>query len=247
MQANGYYVIGTTVCERSATVPRFRRLDGEYGTMEAEHTNAPAPLATVEGVTPEVSPMQAKSNMVQCVCEQCGAAFEKYPCRIKAGRGKYCSPACRNSARALPIEERFWSKVAKSEDGCWEWQGRPDKDGYGHIGAIDGREVKAHRLSYEMAYGPIPEGMLVCHSCDNPPCVRPDHLFLGTSQQNTADMIAKGRMSLPGAKITAETVRAIRDRYAMGNVTMRVLAEEFGVSTPGICLIVNRVTWKAVT
>jgi hypothetical protein len=85
----------------------------------------------------------------------------------------------------------FWSKVSKS-DGCWEWMGGKDKDGYGKITYM-WRGLRAHRLSWELTYGVIPQGLDVLHRCDNPPCVRPDHLFLGTHGDNNRDMKEKGR------------------------------------------------------
>ena len=77
-------------------------------------------------------------------------------------------------------------------DACWVWEGVRDKDGYGRVW-IDGHYYRAHRVVWEDEYGPIPDGILVCHLCDNPPCVRPDHLFLGTQKDNIADMLEKGR------------------------------------------------------
>lgn len=93
----------------------------------------------------------------------------------------------------MTTEEAFWAKVAKG-DGCWEWQGATTNGGYGSF-TENRRGVRAHRYSYRLHYGPFDERLLVCHSCDNPKCVRPDHLWLGTSAQNERDKILKGRHS----------------------------------------------------
>ena len=91
------------------------------------------------------------------------------------------------------IEERFWAKVKKS-DGCWEWTGDKNKGRYGSIYCSEEkRNLRAHRMSYEMHKGPITDGLWVLHRCDNPPCVNPDHLFLGTARDNIMDAIKKGR------------------------------------------------------
>lgn len=89
------------------------------------------------------------------------------------------------------VEERFWNKVLKTDD-CWTWTSAKSRKGYGLF--WDGNKfVRAHRASYVLAFGPIPDGMCVCHHCDNPSCVRPDHLFIGTNADNVHDSIAKGR------------------------------------------------------
>jgi hypothetical protein len=89
-------------------------------------------------------------------------------------------------------EQRFWPRVRKST-GCWEWTGgRYKSGGYGQFKASVG-QVRAHRFSWELHNGPIPDGMWVLHRCDNPPCVRPEHLYLGTVRENVRDMIERGR------------------------------------------------------
>ena len=109
-------------------------------------------------------------------------------------------PTGRNHSWYVPIgpERKFWAKVDKGDGaGCWLWTGKTNRDGYGVLT----RQRKgwfAHRYSWTLANGDIPDGMMACHTCDNPPCIRPDHLFLGTRADNLRDMRAKGRGRGPG-------------------------------------------------
>lgn len=113
---------------------------------------------------------------------------------------------------------RFWSKVDRSGD-CWVWTSTITKGGYGVIN-VKQRALRVHRISYELAKGPIPDGMFVCHACDNPPCVNPAHLWLGTNAENIKDMWAKGRgryghAARPGPKPKTTCHRG-HSRYSTG-------------------------------
>src|SRR5579885_1586253 len=114
----------------------------------------------------------------------------------------------------------FWAMVNKSSvDGCWEWCGAKYTNGYGRFSPYHHLSYGAHRVSYTLSFGSIPQGLLVLHRCDNPPCVRPDHLFIGTAKDNALDRAKKGRgknRPMPGehnpiAKLTATDVRCIRE------------------------------------
>jgi hypothetical protein len=149
------------------------------------------------------------------------------------------------------LDEKFWPYVAKS-DGCWLWTGHGGSHGYGRINHAFGRDtaIGAHRYSWVLHKGPIPDGMLVCHHCDNRLCVNPDHLFLGTTFDNNRDMTEKGRRrSNPPkgdasvvAKLSASDVREIRTRRGKGEAVM-ALAREFGVCESAIRQVVNRQRW----
>ncbi len=151
------------------------------------------------------------------------------------------------------IDARFWAKVRRTT-GCWEWLGSRSQYGYG---IIQQRRLRfhAHRVSWAMHFGDIPNGMYVCHHCDNPACVRPDHLFLGTHQDNMADKISKGRAtggSRPGemhplSKLTDEAVRVIRAEYTPGKRGHgAAAAKRFGVSISAIYLVLRNKSWRHI-
>lgn len=147
---------------------------------------------------------------------------------------------------------RFHSKVIKpgmSKLVCWEWGAGRFPQGYGAFG-YQGKTRRAHMISWMIAKGPIPTGMFVCHTCDNPPCVRPSHLFLGTPKQNLEDMVAKGRSLTgtrnPACKLTPRIVRVIRALYRTGLFSAPALGRMFGVGYPAIQFVINRTHWKHV-
>lgn len=134
--------------------------------------------------------------------------------------------------------------------GCWLWGGEYTDHGYGFYD-IGGKKVGAHRVSYMIANGAIPKGALVCHRCDNPSCVNPEHLFLGTHLDNCRDKIRKGRanpakgMRSAHAKLTNAKVREIRKKRSEGAKIVR-LAEEYGVGYGCIERVVHRQSWKHI-
>jgi hypothetical protein len=143
-------------------------------------------------------------------------------------------------------KRRFWAKVLKT-DTCWIWQGAKDKDGYGVAIFVGEPRRKTHQLAYEDQVGPIPEGLGVLHHCDNPPCVRPDHLFLGTNQINLADMRAKGRQvkgeTHGRRKLTEADVANIKALKAE-HVTQCAIAKWYGISDSAVSNIINGKRWK---
>lgn len=157
-----------------------------------------------------------------------------------------------------PKEERFWEKVDK--DGpimphmttqCWEWQAIVGSGGYGNF-RVDKKMLPAHRVSYEFSYGAIPDGMFICHKCDNRRCVRPDHLFAGTQKDNALDRESKGRGIYPKgensarAKLTNAQVMEIRARWEASPVKYGLIAKlsrEFNICTQTIDRVVNYISY----
>lgn len=142
------------------------------------------------------------------------------------------------------FEDRFWSKVDKTGD-CWEWNAAKLPFGYGLFGS-NGKTFRAHRVAWELTFGKIEGRLLVCHKCDNPPCVNPDHLFLGTHKDNFDDMVSKNRSQFE-VKLSEEIVRKMVVIYNSHlGIRMRHLAKEFGVDTVTVSAIFTNKTWKTV-
>lgn len=157
------------------------------------------------------------------------------------------------------LRTRFEAHIARRENGCWEYTGYRHPQGYG-VAFVGPYRFRTHRLSWFYANGPIPERIEVCHRCDNPSCVNPDHLFLGTHADNMADMRRKGRNKgrgnrgvnarcgerVPTAKLTEAIVREIRAEYREVGTPAHILADRYGVHFTSIYDVINRVSWRHV-
>lgn len=205
-------------------------------------------------------------------CQQCATVFRAYARSLRRGAGKFCSRACKHIAQCGPrtsFIKRLWSKIdVRGSDECWPWIGKSRHSfGYGTIGLPgSSRPITSHHAIWETLYGPIPRGLMVRHKvCDNPPCCNPQHLRLGTHDDNMADAAESGRMRAasqkrartrpetyargeqhPNARLTADDVRAIRHRYANEPMSMARLAVQYGVSTGHIQRIIDRHVWTHV-
>lgn len=148
------------------------------------------------------------------------------------------------------LVDRFNAYVGERGGGCWEWSGYRDPNGYGRLN-VGGIPVPAHRISWEVHFGPITSADHICHRCDNPSCVRPEHLFKGDYAMNTADKMAKKRHRYGVsrgadhgcAKLTEADVREIR---RIGR-PLRQHAERYGISTTQVWDIINRRSWRHIT
>jgi HNH endonuclease/helix-turn-helix resolvase-like protein len=178
--------------------------------------------------------------MILTICAICSKSFEARPYSPKHGAVRYCSRICRSKARRVPIELRFWPKVNKTET-CWLWLGSRAPEGYGHLNTV-GKMKLAHRVSWELCNGPIPDGICVLHKCDNPPCVRPDHLFLGTKLDNPTDRLIKGRLGRV-TKLNEESVYSMWQLYQNGT-SLGELAAQFNVNYSTIWRITHGHRWK---
>lgn len=191
-------------------------------------------------------------NFWNCVCE-CGIHRVVYGTTVKNGKSKSCG--CLKSEvnstmmkvmrlkQSGTLEQRFFSRFAKLKNGCWQWRAHTDKDGYGVLPG-DSKNTRAHRFSYEFHKGKIPDGMVVCHSCDNPGCVNPEHLFTGTTKDNAQDALKKQRHYVGEkngrSKLTEQQVKNI----LVSPLNGPELAEMYGVDRATINSIKRRSTWK---
>lgn len=198
--------------------------------------------------------MSRPSKPIPRICEQCGKDFLFWRWRsdLAKGRGRFCSNACQIQSTVVPLDQRFFALVGrKTESGCILWAGSFNHKGYGQI-RITEKDMPngAHRIAYQLMVGPIPDGLHVLHHCDNRACINPVHLFLGTNLDNMNDKISKGRQTRGeengGAKLTAEKVREIRARYALGKESMVRIAKDYKIHYYTVHMVVRRKRWQHV-
>ena len=180
------------------------------------------------------------------VCAHCGKEYVS-PDRRRVR--KFCTHTCYAIARRQPIGDRFWARTDKGgAGGCWIWTGTHIKSGYGTL-SVNGVPAYAHRLSLELHGTTVPQGALVLHACDNPPCVNPAHLFLGTDADNIADKVGKGRHihadTHPNAKLRSDDVREIRELLSTG-MSQTAIGVRYGVHQSVISFIKSGRLWKSV-
>jgi len=185
------------------------------------------------------------------VCAFCGKGVTKRD-NDKAALS-FCNMVCYVSYLQNP-RKIFWSKVTKTES-CWIWRGHTYPDGYGQL-KWRTRPTRAHRVSWIIHFGPIPTGKQVLHRCDNPKCVNPDHLFLGTNLDNMTDKKNKGRCNNGGGgklkgelhgrhKLKDSDILEIRRRRSSGETYLSIAAS-FGVGITTIYKIINNQSWKHI-
>ncbi len=173
-------------------------------------------------------------------CPWCATVVHSTMSRAQRGHGHFCDTVCYQQWRAKRarerLAERFWSHVTCIIDTrCWEWQASRLPNGYGQLSVVGvDRPLRAPRVAWELEHGSIDEGLFVCHRCDNPPCVNPSHLFLGSARENTHDMLTKGRVWKGNTKLSPEQVADARTRYRFRKVTTVMLAAEFGSSKEAV-------------
>lgn len=167
-------------------------------------------------------------------CIDCGK-------RLSAWYVKRCYPCRGKQSRCENPEKRFWKGVEKtSETGCWIWKDARSKAGYGQF-RVNNNLIYTHRFSYELHHGKITNGRHVCHTCDNPPCNQPLHLFLGTHRNNMEDAAKKLHHA---KKLTKEDVQWIKDNFREGQTA--AIAKKFGVSRTSITVIIKGKYWRHI-
>ena len=191
---------------------------------------------------------------MQHTCEICSMTFHIKNSRAAQGKGRFCSLTCYKQWREKSKKQPFTFIRRNAETGCWEWTGGKDKNGYGMT--WDGEKWrKSHRVFYEWMVGAIRPGLFVCHRCDNPSCVNPGHLFLGTQKDNIQDAMSKKRFKFPRARngtsnpmavLTETQVRYIRLSHDGRRASTGRLARELGVSLGVVRCVASHKSYKNV-
>jgi hypothetical protein len=171
------------------------------------------------------------------ICERCHAAYTIT--FVRQSKRRFCSVKCAALSRPTTDQAaRFWAKCEQSEpEYCWRWCASKQRNGYG-VFFYNNKLDRAHRVAWMLTNGPIPDGMLVMHTCDNRECVNPTHLKTGTDYDNVQDMVSKGRHG--EGKLSREAAQAIRE----DGRRHRVIAAEYGVSRPLISAIKRGDAWR---
>ncbi len=197
---------------------------------------------------------QTSNKKWKCRCN-CGSEKSVTQHNLNTGWSKSCgcfAKEVNSKPKNFPIErtiKKFWDKIEKTES-CWLWKGSKDGCGYGNF-IFHGKCTHANRVSWKLFRGEIPKGLYVCHTCDNPSCVNPDHLFLGTQKQNMIDCSKKGRMgnrkgtANANAKLTEQKVIEIRFMSFSG-MNGGDICRKFGLSKSTLNNIKHRKTWKHI-
>lgn len=184
-------------------------------------------------------------------CQFCNVQFQPRQSPHTVHPFKFCSKVCCDKSKAVPLIDQFYRYVGRKQpNGCILWTGTTTKDGYGRISkTIANSKRQAHRISYELFVGPIHDSLFVLHRCDNPLCINPTHLFLGTHQDNMTDMLVKGRSSRGErnrhAKLTESQVVEITNLRARG-VALKTIVQMFGINRGSVWCIVSKKTWKNI-
>ena len=185
-----------------------------------------------------------RPSRTECRCIQCGGTFSIQSAKLKNRPCTFCSHECRVNWVRDQWLARFKAHIAVGDD-CWLWQGTIHHSGYG-LFSKHGKNMLAHRLSYETFVGPIPDGLDVLHSCDTPACVNPAHLSVGSHQQNMSECKDRGRRprgeEMWNALLTEEQVRYIRSCSESNHA----LAALYGVEVYIIRRVRRRETWKHI-
>ena len=203
--------------------------------------------------SPPRTPKELESSMLRqpnTRCSQCGAPVFRFPSALR--QHVYCSHACVGASKSEPDEIRFRRYVEEHDgESCWGWLASHFPNGYGSFNPKGSARIGTHRFAYMLAHGidSIPDGQSVLHRCDNPGCVRPDHLFLGSPADNMLDKVAKSRQSRGERSrrthLTAANVQEMRMRNANGE-SYAQLGRAFGITSVNVSMICRRKTWKHV-